>query len=258
MKRPRLRTLVQARSLQSDRAAQAHASGGGPDRHAGREARAAQRCCSLDGRVRVIISTWLFLDVYGVCCEQRRVCWWQDDPVGAAMLWGAMAPTEAVPDERLACASNRIVAVNERAQRSGCGSAGFRRCTYQRLRRGHIRRRRRRRRPVGRVPQECDRRLRTAGTRGRRRLIAPSDRHPQQPHGPGRTRGRGRLLHGLLLIGPKDSTLSRRAYPEAPPIELGSTVGAPGPAASRWSQRRYQPYAVSTLSWWRSRTLSAS
>ena len=70
---------------------------------------------SLGGRVQAIISTWLFLDVYGVCGERRRVYWWTDDPVGAASLWGHGADRLAAAEQRLASASDLIVAVNEGA-----------------------------------------------------------------------------------------------------------------------------------------------
>jgi glycosyltransferase involved in cell wall biosynthesis len=67
----------------------------------------------LGGDVQAVISTWLFVDAYGVCGEQRRVYWWQDDPVGAAGLWGASAEQLAVGEQRLARASDLVVAVNE-------------------------------------------------------------------------------------------------------------------------------------------------
>lgn len=82
-------------------------------RVAKRQLRGAVR--ELGGTVSAVISTWLFLDVYGVCGEQRRVYWWTDDPVGAASLWGHSADRLAAADERLARASDLIVAVNEGA-----------------------------------------------------------------------------------------------------------------------------------------------
>jgi teichuronic acid biosynthesis glycosyltransferase TuaH len=69
----------------------------------------------LDGKVHAVISTWLFFDAYGVCGEQRRVYWWQDDPLGAAAHWGASAERLEQADERLARASDLTVAVNEGA-----------------------------------------------------------------------------------------------------------------------------------------------
>jgi glycosyltransferase involved in cell wall biosynthesis len=70
----------------------------------------------LDARsVQAVISTWLFTDVYGVLGEARRVYWWQDDPVGGAAHWGASAERLAAADDRLARASDLIVAVNEGA-----------------------------------------------------------------------------------------------------------------------------------------------
>lgn len=70
---------------------------------------------SLGGTVRAVISTWLFVDAYGVCGERRRVYWWTDDPVGAAALWGHTEDRMAAADERLARASDLIVAVSEGA-----------------------------------------------------------------------------------------------------------------------------------------------
>lgn len=69
----------------------------------------------LGGRVQAVVSTWLFVDAYGVCGEQRRVYWWQDDPVGAADHWGAGADRLARAEERLARASDLVVAVTEGA-----------------------------------------------------------------------------------------------------------------------------------------------
>ncbi|HEX5194072.1 MAG TPA: glycosyltransferase [Solirubrobacteraceae bacterium] len=70
---------------------------------------------ALGGSVRAVVSTWLFIDAYGVCGERRRVYWWTDDPVGAAALWGHTEERMAAADERLARASDLIVAVNEGA-----------------------------------------------------------------------------------------------------------------------------------------------
>jgi teichuronic acid biosynthesis glycosyltransferase TuaH len=78
-----------------------------------RQLRGAVR--KLGGTVRAVVSTWLFVDAYGACGEQRRVYWWQDDPVGAAAHWGASARRLARGEERLASASDLIVAVNELA-----------------------------------------------------------------------------------------------------------------------------------------------
>ena len=58
----------------------------------------------LDAQVEAIISTWLFVDSYGVCGERVRAYWWQDDPVAAAALWGRSAARLADGDRRL-CAS---------------------------------------------------------------------------------------------------------------------------------------------------------
>jgi glycosyltransferase involved in cell wall biosynthesis len=69
----------------------------------------------LAGSVRAVVSTWLFIDAYGACGERRRVYWWTDDPVGAAALWGHTEQRMAAADERLARASDLIVAVNEGA-----------------------------------------------------------------------------------------------------------------------------------------------
>jgi teichuronic acid biosynthesis glycosyltransferase TuaH len=69
----------------------------------------------LGGRVQAVIATWLFVDAYGVCGEERRVYWWTDDPVGAAEHWGASADRLREAEDRLAQKSDLIVAVNEGA-----------------------------------------------------------------------------------------------------------------------------------------------
>jgi glycosyltransferase involved in cell wall biosynthesis len=84
-------------------------------------ARAVRR---LGGGAHAVISTWLFVDAYGVCGERRRVYWWQDDPAGAAELWGRSAERVAARDERLASASDLVVAVNEEVAR-GWQERGF-------------------------------------------------------------------------------------------------------------------------------------
>ena len=72
---------------------------------------------ALGGSVRAVVSTWLFFDAYGACGEKRRVYWWQDDPVGAAAHWGASAERLGQAEERLARASDLVVAVSEGAAR---------------------------------------------------------------------------------------------------------------------------------------------
>jgi glycosyltransferase involved in cell wall biosynthesis len=67
----------------------------------------------LGGDVQAVVSTWLFLDAYGICGERRRVYWWQDDPVGAAEHWGESAERLGRAEERLARASDLVAAVNE-------------------------------------------------------------------------------------------------------------------------------------------------
>jgi teichuronic acid biosynthesis glycosyltransferase TuaH len=69
----------------------------------------------LGGDVHAVISTWLFVDAYGFLGEQRRVYWWQDDPVSAAAHWGASAERLGRAEERLARSSDLVVAVNEAA-----------------------------------------------------------------------------------------------------------------------------------------------
>jgi glycosyltransferase involved in cell wall biosynthesis len=78
-----------------------------------RQLRAAVR--RLGSRAHAVVSTWLFVDAYGVCGERRRVYWWRDDPVGAAEYWGASAERLGRAEERLARASDLVVAVNEGA-----------------------------------------------------------------------------------------------------------------------------------------------
>jgi teichuronic acid biosynthesis glycosyltransferase TuaH len=71
----------------------------------------------LAGRVHAVISTWLFVDAYGVCGERRRVYWWRDDPVAAAPLWGLDREMLARGEERLARSSDLVVAVSDAAAR---------------------------------------------------------------------------------------------------------------------------------------------
>lgn len=78
-----------------------------------RQLRSAVR--SLGGGVQAVVSTWLFVDAYGACGEQRRVYWWQDDPIGGAAHWGSTAERLARADERLARSSDLIVAINQGA-----------------------------------------------------------------------------------------------------------------------------------------------
>ena len=78
-----------------------------------RQLRGAVR--QLGARVRAVISTWLFVDAYGACDEERRIYWWQDDPFGAASLWGVEAKRLARADERLARDSDLILTITEGA-----------------------------------------------------------------------------------------------------------------------------------------------
>jgi glycosyltransferase involved in cell wall biosynthesis len=71
----------------------------------------------LDARVQAIVSTWLFVDVYGALDERRRVYWWLDDPAGAAAYWGESAERLSQADERLGRASDLVVAVTDGAVR---------------------------------------------------------------------------------------------------------------------------------------------
>lgn len=70
---------------------------------------------TLGARVDAVLTTWLFLDVYGACGERRRVYSWSDDPAGAAVLWGHSPQRLAAAETRLAGASDLIVAVSEGA-----------------------------------------------------------------------------------------------------------------------------------------------
>jgi teichuronic acid biosynthesis glycosyltransferase TuaH len=82
-------------------------------RVAKRQLRRAVRC--LGARVQAVVTTWLFLDVYGACGEQRRVYSWSDDAASAAGLWGQDADRLAAADERVARASDLIIVVSEGA-----------------------------------------------------------------------------------------------------------------------------------------------
>lgn len=76
-----------------------------------RQLRGAVR--SLGARVEAVISTWMFVDAYGVCGERLRAYWWQDDPVAAAALWRRSAARLAAGDRRLTQTSDLVVAVSE-------------------------------------------------------------------------------------------------------------------------------------------------
>jgi glycosyltransferase involved in cell wall biosynthesis len=67
----------------------------------------------LGGSVQAVVSTWLFIDAYGVAPGARRIYWWQDDPVGAAALWGMSEKRLADGEQRLARSSDLIAAVND-------------------------------------------------------------------------------------------------------------------------------------------------
>jgi len=76
-----------------------------------RQLRAAIR--RLGGDVGAIVSTWLFIDAYGIAGDVPHVYWWQDDPVGAAALWGVSADRLERGENELASASDLIAAVND-------------------------------------------------------------------------------------------------------------------------------------------------
>ncbi len=67
----------------------------------------------LGASVEAVVSTWLFVDAYGVCGERVRAYWWQDDPVAAAALWGRSTERLAAGDERLTASSDLVVSVSE-------------------------------------------------------------------------------------------------------------------------------------------------
>lgn len=64
-------------------------------------------------RAEAVISTWLFVDAYGVCGERVRAYWWRDDPVAAAPLWRRPAERLAAGDRRLTETSDLVVSVSE-------------------------------------------------------------------------------------------------------------------------------------------------
>jgi glycosyltransferase involved in cell wall biosynthesis len=64
-------------------------------------------------RAEAVISTWLFVDAYGVCGERVRTYWWRDDPVAAAPLWRRPAERLAAGDRRLTESSDLVVSVSE-------------------------------------------------------------------------------------------------------------------------------------------------
>ena len=67
----------------------------------------------LGARVEAVITTWMFVDAYGVCGERVRAYWWQDDPVAAAALWHRDPTRLAESDRRLTWTSDLVVAVSE-------------------------------------------------------------------------------------------------------------------------------------------------
>ncbi|MGC1853253.1 MAG: glycosyltransferase [Solirubrobacterales bacterium] len=81
------------------------------NRIARRQLRGVMR--SLGARASAVISTWLFVDAYGVCGEQVRAYWWRDDPVAAAPLWRRPAERLAAGDRRLTETSDLVVSVSE-------------------------------------------------------------------------------------------------------------------------------------------------
>jgi teichuronic acid biosynthesis glycosyltransferase TuaH len=72
----------------------------------------------LGARVHAVIATSVALDVYGVCGEERRVYWWQDDPVAGAAYWGGGALPFGSAEKRLARAEERLARAEERLARS--------------------------------------------------------------------------------------------------------------------------------------------
>lgn len=66
-------------------------------------------------RVEAVVSTWLFVDAYGVCGERLRAYWWRDDPVAAAPLWRQSEARLAAGDRRLCESSDLVMAVSEPA-----------------------------------------------------------------------------------------------------------------------------------------------
>src|SRR5690606_36813402 len=69
----------------------------------------------LGADVQAVVTTWLFLDVYGCMGERQRCYWWQDDPAGGAQFWGASRERLVAADERLASKSDVVAVVNEGA-----------------------------------------------------------------------------------------------------------------------------------------------
>jgi glycosyltransferase involved in cell wall biosynthesis len=69
----------------------------------------------LGGEVRALVATWLLLDVYGSCGERTTVYWWQDDPGGAAELWGIDRKRALAGERRLAAGADLVVVANEAA-----------------------------------------------------------------------------------------------------------------------------------------------
>lgn len=152
---------------------------------------------TLAARVDTVLTTWLFLDIYGACSERRRVYSWSDDPVGAAALWGHSPQRLAAAEARLARSSDLIVAVSQGAT--------------ERLRaRGY---------PAAYLPNGCD----TVPFDGLDQ-VAPARDVPLQ--GPiagfvGHLNGRADLALlegvadaglGLLLIGPRDPAFEPRRF----------------------------------------------
>lgn len=82
------------------------------NRLARRQLRGALRRLGAD-RAAAVISTWLFVDAYGVCGERVRAYWWRDDPVAAAPLWRRPAARLAAGDRRLTATSDLVVSVSE-------------------------------------------------------------------------------------------------------------------------------------------------
>jgi glycosyltransferase involved in cell wall biosynthesis len=82
------------------------------NRIARRQLRGALRKLGAE-RAEAVISTWLFVDAYGVCGERVRAYWWRDDPVAAAPLWRRPAERLAAGDRRLTESSDLVVSVSD-------------------------------------------------------------------------------------------------------------------------------------------------
>ena len=156
-----------------------------------------------------MISTWMFVDAYGVCGERVRAYWWQDDPVAAAALWRRDAERLAAGDRRLTESSDIVVAVSESVVGDLRARGVERGLSAERLRRRLLRRGGQSRRPARR--RACGGRSPASSATSTAAPTSPCSRRSPTSEA------------SLLLIGPND--------PGFEPARLAALAARPNVAA---------------------------